>query len=155
FPMTSRREQILWTGLYLATLITHGCGSGQSGATGRYGTLEFTATTDKAKYASGEVVSYTFNVRNAGAAAVVINYIGADSTGMNFVFPRIYRGSVLVLNPSTAGGSAQTQLTIAPGQAVSTTHTWYQVRDNGSTVGPGSYSMVLYLAAATVNGTAF
>src|SRR5207244_3070436 len=120
----------------------------ESGITGKYGTLEFTAVIDKSIYSRGESVLQTFTVRNTGSSEV------AFTVGPSISFREIFRGGTLVWGPR-GGGSVGASYRLGPGQQLSESGTWDQIDESLRPVGPGTYTIILYLGAGSVDGRSF
>lgn len=130
-----------------------GCGGGgDSSITGRYGTLTFSATTDKASYNAGEIVNFTFTATNTGSSPVTVSGSGIFSVADPVpIAARVERNGSVVTRILNNNGNG-TSVTIGPGESKTGRASWDQKDSNSVQVSTGTYMLTILLDASQVNG---
>ena len=133
-----------------------GCGGGGgSSISGRYGTLQFTAATDKSIYNSGERVNFVFTATNTGSSSVNIGGGGIFSLADPVpIAARIERNGQLVTWILNNGGN-NTYITLAPGESKTGRAYWDQTDSNSVQAPVGAYTLTVMLGVGQVGGVTF
>ncbi len=146
----------------LSSALLTGCGGGSStpttsvlpttnadgsltSAPRSYNHLQFTLTTNKAVYATGEAVQFTLTITNTGTQAITITVYGA-TTGR-----QVLQGNTMIFpGPGEGQGAVIHTITYAPGETKTYTDTWAQKNMQNAQVAPGQYCIVNWYKARQI-----
>ncbi len=154
----------------IVCLFVAGCGGGVQTTTvpGRFGSLAFGLTSNKAAYVVGESVTFTLTVTNVGPEAVSIEHTGtlfrdnemlfvnADwkvSSGQTTVW-QCYPGCGIL--PPLIPGPPPVTLLLQPVTSIRVNATWIQSSNFSLTPAPpGTYTVAAWFRPLSIDGRTF
>jgi hypothetical protein len=132
-----------------------GCGGSVWHVSSQFGLLDFAAASDKAVFAHGEPVGFTFTVTNTGSKAVTVSGTGFFSSADPVpVAARVEKNGQAPIWVVTNNGVG-TSVVIGPGESKTGRAFWDQTDSNGAQVQPGDYTVTVMLAADRIDAQTF